>query len=218
MLDYYVGFRRVFPAARIRQALVVLHDIGEAIPAGYESPTLSFRYQVVKLWERDARELLAHDGLLSLAVLCRAEDNNERLLETVAKRINRLAETPERREQMNLACTLAGLRFKATDIYRLLQGGDMLEESVIYQDIARQGWQKGRHEGRAEGLQEGALLGERQLLISQLTYKFGNLSAATRKQLGRLALPQVEELGRAMLFFQTKAELLAWLRTNATSQ
>ena len=88
----------------------------------------------------------------------------------------------------------------------------------MYQDIVQIGWQKGRHEGLEEGLRQGTLLGERHLLISQLTYKFGKLSAATQRKLRQLALPQVEELARAMLFFQTKAELLAWLKTHTSSR
>ena len=217
MLDYYVGFCGLFPKLQIRQALVVLHDAGLEIPAGYETDTLSFRYTVVKLWELDPSELLAHDGLISLAVLCRAEHGSERLLETVAERINALPEISERREQLSLARTLAGVRFKALDIYRILQGGNMLEESVVYQDIVQIGWQKGHHEGRHEGLEEGVLLGEQKIINSLLANRLGKLPASIRKQLANLSENQIEELTQAVFSFRSKAELTKWLKARQSS-
>ena len=90
-------------------------------------------------------------------------------------------------------------------------GHYVLEESCVYQDIVQIGWEKGRREGLAEGI----LRGKRRLVTSLLTYRFSKLSAVTRKQLGLLASPQVEELGVALLDFREKKDLTAWLREHS---
>ncbi len=219
MLDYYVGFQLRFPAQQIRQAMVVLHDNGEPVPHGYESPAVSFRYLVLKLWEQSAADLLTHEGLLSLAVLCRAESGGAALLQTVAERIRQLPDVSERREQMSLAQTLAGLRFRREDIYRVLQGGNMLEESVVYQDILHKGMERGLQQGLQQGLLQGLEQGlerERRFVLQLLTYRFGRLSPALHKRFARLSLEQVEGLGTALLDFKEKADLTAWLKQHAT--
>lgn len=223
MLDYYVGFARLFPARQIRQALVVLHDNGRRVPEGYTSEFLQFRYTVVKLWEQDAAQLLAHEGLLSLATLCHAAPDGLTLLTQVAERIQSLPEASARLEQIALARALAGLRFDTELIYSILQGGNMLEESVVYQDIIRQGRQRGLQEGLALGTQQGLQQGlqqgrqeglerEQELILRQLERRCGPLSNRTYKQILALSHLRLEDLGEALLDFQSKKDLTAWLK------
>ncbi len=88
MLDYYVALKRKFTDKEIRQVLIILNDTGEEVPQLHKGFGWVFTYKVVKLWEQDEDELLKHDKLKSLAVLCGSKANGEKLLSKVAEKIN----------------------------------------------------------------------------------------------------------------------------------
>jgi predicted transposase YdaD len=208
LLDYYVGLKRQQPDRRVRQVLVVLKQTGQEIPDRYEDERTVHSYDVVKLWEQDPAGLLKHEGLLPLATLCRTE-SGETLLADVAARIKRIPSRQRRREALNGSRVLAGLRYDKNLIYRILKEGDMLEESVIYQDI----FQKGEQRGLQQGLQEG----KRELALRLLERRFGKLSAKTRRQVQHLPIERIEALCEALLDFKAADELTAWLKRHAAT-
>ena len=204
MLDYYVGLKRQNPNQRVRQVLVVLKATGEVIPDRYEDEWTVHRYMVVKLWEQDPAELLKHAGLLPLATLCRAE-SGEQLLGAVAAQIKRIKLPEQRREAVNASRVFAGLRYDRGLINRILKESDMLEESVIYQDIFQKGAQ--------QGLQH-----ERHLVLRMLERLLGKLPVKVRKQVEQLDFEQLATLGEALFDFTTEKELVAWLKRHAVSR
>jgi predicted transposase YdaD len=206
MLDYYVGFKRKNPDRRVRQSLVVLKPTIEAIPDRYEDERTSHSYDVVRLWEQDPAELLDHEGLLPLATLCRAQ-SGEKLLSEVAARIRRIESREQRRETLNWSRVLAGLRYDKNLITRILKESDMLEESVIYQDILQKGEQR--------GLQEGAQQEARKVALRLLELRFGKLSRTAQRHIEHLDLKQLEGLCEALLDFKTKDDLTRWLKRHA---
>jgi predicted transposase YdaD len=207
MLDYYVGFRRQNPRRRVRQAVIVLKETRVAIPDRYEDERTSHRYDVIKMWEQDPRELMRYEGLLPLATLCRAE-SDEKLLAEVAARINRIKSREQRRETLNLSRVLAGVRYDKNLIYKILKESDMLEESVVYQDIL----QKGLQQGLQQGLQR-----ERRLVVRLLERLIGKLSAPTRRQIEEFDADQLEELGEALVDFRSEKDLTAWIEQRAAT-
>ena len=80
----------------------------------------------------------------------------------------------------------------------------MLEESVVYQDILR----KGKRQGKQEGIQQGLLT----IVQQQLERRLGKLSPAVQRQFEGLAVAQLEELGLALLEFQTPQDMQTWFR------
>ncbi len=213
MLDYYVGLKRRHPLRRVRQVLVVLKPTDTEVPGHYEDERTRHEYDVIRMWEQDPAALLAHEGLLPLATLCRAESAAE-LLGTVAAQIKGIASRAQRREVLNWSRVLAGLRYNKTLIYQTLKESDMLEESVVYQDIFR----KGRRSGVKEGLKEGLAEGERKLALRLLEKRFGKLSASLRQKIDQLVSEQVEALGEALLDFKTKQDLASWLAQSAPTR
>jgi predicted transposase YdaD len=205
-LDYYVGFKRQHPARRVRQVLVILTPTDEAIPDRYEDEYTTHRYLVVKLWEQDPAALLQHEGLLPLATLCRTA-SGETLLNEVAGQINQIKSSQRRREAMNWSRVLAGLRYNKRLIFETLKENDMLEESVIYQDIFKKGEKRGKREGRQE---EGQLIVQR-----LLERRFGKLTPGVLRQIEGLAVAQLEELCEALLEFQTRQDMVAWFKQHA---
>jgi len=87
----------------------------------------------------------------------------------------------------------------------------MLEESVVYQDILQKGRRSGLQEGRQKGVEEG----KRELVMLLLEERCGKLSPKIRKQIEHLPAEQLEDLGKALLDFQSKQDLTRWLRQHA---
>lgn len=202
-LDYYVGLKRKRPKRRVRQVLVVLKPTEQEIPDRYEDECTIHRYTVVKMWEQDPAEFLKHEGLLPLATLCRAESGEE-LLRAVATGIAQIKGRARQGEALNGARMLAGLRYNKNLVYHILKENDMLEESVVYQDILRK--------GKREGVQQGLLQEGNTIVQRQLERRFGKLSLTIRRRIERLTVAQLEELGVALLEFQTPQEMHAWLQ------
>ncbi len=200
-LDYYVGLKRKNPARRVRQVLVLLKPTEEEIPDHYEDERTWHGYEVVKMWEQDPAVFLQHEGLLPLATLCRTE-SGEQLLREVAVEIEKIPVRERRAEALNGARMLAGLRYNRKLISSILKESDMLEESVIYQDILRKGERKGLRQG------------ESKFALLVLEERFGKLAPKLRKQIEHLPAPQLEALGKALVYFKEPEELTAWLQKN----
>ena len=199
MLDYYVGLKRQHPTRRVRQALLLLKASETEVATEYLDENTTHRYAVIKLWEVDPMELLSYQGLIPLATLCHTT-SAEDLLTTVAHHIDRVPSAEQRRETLNASRLLAGLRYNEGLVNRLLRENDMIEESVIYQDILQKGEQR------------GILRGELKLLFVLLQQRFGRLTPTMRQRIGSLDMRQVEELGKAIFTFNDKRELQTWLK------
>jgi predicted transposase YdaD len=99
-----------------------------------------------------------------LATLCRT-DSGEKLLSDVAERINRIKSRERRRETLGWSRILAGLRYNKDLTYRTLKESDMLEESVVYQDIYQKGARHGEQRGERRGRKQGAESEARKLVL-----------------------------------------------------
>jgi predicted transposase YdaD len=136
-------------------------------------------------------------GLLPLAVLTQTSDAAKTLRQVAA----RIEAIPELRVQSNVAAStgiLAGLLLKRDFINQILRR-DIMQQSVIYQDI----------------LQEGEERGERSLVLRQLARRIGEVSPEMRSQIQALSLPQLEALGEALLDFTKPDDLHEWIRSQS---
>lgn len=109
----------------------------------------------------------------------------------------------ENDERQNIsACTqiLAGLRFDKNLIQRLFRE-EIMQESVIYQDILQKGEQKGK---KQEALAYTMRL---------LNRRIGSVNPQLQEQIRSLSVPQLEDLGEALLDFSSETDLINWLAT-----
>lgn len=67
-------------------------------------------------------------------------------------------------------------------------------------------------QGIAQGRQEGRQEGERALIVRLLTRRIGAISPELHARVQLLALPQLEDLGEALLDFTSAQDLEDWLR------
>ncbi|MEH1866664.1 MAG: Rpn family recombination-promoting nuclease/putative transposase [Nostoc sp.] len=194
VLDYYVRLKRQYNTP-VTQVVIFLQQSSDpiAFTEEYIDEFTSHRYQVIRLWEQDSALFLDNPALLPLAPLTRT-DSPATLLSQVAQNI---AKIPDRDERQNIAgCTeiFAGLRFEK-DLIRQFLREDIMQESVIYQDI----------------LQKGSKQGEERLILRQLNRRFGEIDSSNIERVRVLSVEQLETLGEALLDFSSVEDLIVWL-------
>ena len=141
--------------------------------------------------------MLQSSGLLPFAVLSQTQ-NPVKVLEQVARRIEAI-DNP--REQSDLSATtaiLAGLVLDKMIIRQLLRE-DIMKESIIYQDI--------QETSEAKGFQKG----EANLVLRQLHRRIGDIPQYISDKIRELSVEQLENLGEALLDFNTESDLSLWL-------
>jgi predicted transposase/invertase (TIGR01784 family) len=214
MTDYRLrGFRR-YPQKQMRQIVVYLRPTkSERVYQNcFELPGLRYEFEVVRLWEQPTDIFLASPGLLPFAVLSQTTEPLD-VLREVALRVESIA---ERRVQSNVAAAsaiLAGLLLEKEVIHRVLRS-DIMRESVIYQEIEAEAEARGLARGLAKGEAKGKIEGELSFALRLLARRIGTLAPETEAQIRTLSLPQLEELGDALLDFSQPSDLQDWLRSH----
>ncbi len=200
MLNYWVRLHWQY-GLPVTQVLIWLNPTSNpaAFETQFELESTRHGYQVLRMWEQSPEPLLQDAALLPLAVLCAAPDSAQ-LLSRVAQQVASI-EASEQREEIS-ACTqvLAGLRFNRELIGNFFRE-EIMEESVIYQDIIQKGLERGRK-------QEAIAM-----IMRPLTRRFGTLEPDLQARLRALSTAQLEDLSEALLDFSGVADLVAWLQS-----
>ncbi|WP_293089021.1 DUF4351 domain-containing protein [Moorena sp. SIO3H5] len=106
----------------------------------------------------------------------------------------------DRQQQRKLsACVqlLAGVKFDEQLIQAYFRE-DMMQQSVVYQRIIRQGLEQGKRN-------------EVKLIIRQINRRLGEINPQLQNQIEELSFDQLEDLGEALLDFETEVDLTNWL-------
>ena len=206
MLDYYTRLKREY-GCQIEQVVIFLQQTSSEIVFKQEYLDTNTRhgYRTMRMWEENPAPLLANPALLPFATLARSNSPNA-LLEQVAARVDMIEETDERRNISACAEVLAGLRFAKNLIQELFRE-EVMQESVIYQDIL----QKGEQRGKQQGKQEEALA----LIMRLLPRRIGAIAPDLEERNRGLSLFQLEELAEALLDFSAANDLTVWLDANS---
>lgn len=211
MLDYWVRLYRLYRLPVTQVVVLLLPPSPKTVVAtAFTVETTRHEYRVIRLWEENPDLFLNDPALLPLAPLT-ATTQPQSLLQKVVEKVDEL-EAEQKAEISTYTKIVAGLKYNKDIVQRLFQEG-MMRESVIYQDILREG----REEGREQGREEGRKTEGRSLVLRLLTRKVGELSPELRDRVNNLSLEQLENLGEALLDFQAIADLEAWL-TNRRSR
>ena len=153
-------------------------------------------YRVIRIWECNPTPLLSQPELLPLAVLAKSEQP-EMLLSQVADNIQNI--TDPRQKSNIAACVelLAGINYSEELIKMYLQD-DLLKESVTYQRILNEGFEKGEVS-----------------LVSRLIKKrFGDISENLQAKLNTLSIEKLELLGESLFDFKSIDDVSQWLNDN----
>ncbi|BAM53333.1 hypothetical protein BEST7613_4402 [Synechocystis sp. PCC 6803] len=177
--------------------------------------------RVTRLYLSDLRTGEASSPNLALLQLLVADKN--KTLE-LSKGLLRSAPTDnEFQRRLSLIETILANKFPDLTKEIIMQMLDLkqmdITKSLFYQEIIQEGLEEGRQrgleegrqEGIQEGLEEGRQEGEANLIVRLLTRRLGELSNEQIGQIRELAVPQLEELGEALLDFTTMADLEQFL-------
>ncbi|WP_229414725.1 MULTISPECIES: DUF4351 domain-containing protein [Moorena] len=93
---------------------------------------------------------------------------------------------------------MAGVKFDEQLIQAYFRE-DMMQESVVYQRIIRQGLEQGKRN-------------EVKLIIRQISRRLGEINPQLQNQIEELSFEQLEDLGEALLDFETEVDLTNWLK------
>ncbi len=201
-LDYSVRLIRTYQVP-VTQVVIFLQETNDPIvfTEEYVNETTRHRYRVIRMWEQDSALFLDNLALLPLAPLTQT-NSPQSLLSQIA---NNVAKIADRETKQNIAAyteILAGLRFEK-DFIRQLLSEDIMQESVIYQDIL----QKGERIGEQRGEQRGEL----KFCLFLLNQRFGELDSLIVERVKGLPVEQLENLGAALFNISEVADLVTWL-------
>ena len=171
--------------------------------------------RVTRLYLRELRE--QQELSPNLALLQLLATNQEQSAE-ISKGLLQTAETEaEFERRLSLIETILANKFPDLTTEMIMQLLDLkqtdITQSRFYQEIKLEGRQEGLQEGRQEGRQEG----EANLLIRLLKRRLVGLSEAQVAQIRQLSVPQLEDLGEALLDFTDMGDLVAWLEQSIES-
>jgi predicted transposase/invertase (TIGR01784 family) len=211
MADYRLRLYRRFPHKQIRQIVIYLNPTRSELvyQTVFEIPGMRYEFEVIRLWEQPTEPFLEATGLLPLAVLSKTQDKAQTLRQVAAK----VDAIPDMRVQSNVAASagiLAGLILEKGFINQVLRR-EIMQQSVIYQEILQEGEQKGRQEGE----QSGALKEAQSLILRQLVRRYSDLSPTMKSQIQALSLTLLESLGEALLDFTSVDDLRGWLQSQS---
>jgi len=126
---------------------------------------------------------------LPLAVLTKTGNPSETLRE-VAKLIDNIEDRKVKSNVTAATAIISGLALDHEVIQRLLRS-EIMEESVVYQEILREGLTKGKAEGLAKGLAKGKVEAANQIALNMLR---SNMSPDLVAQLTGLTAKQILKL------------------------
>ena len=179
------------------------------------APLLTFRYQLMRVWEQSADALLRGGlGTLPLAPLANVPRTDlPGIVRAMERRITGEATKAEAGILWTATYVLMGLKFPQTLTSQLLAEVQGMEESVTYQAIKAKGRAEGLDEGRQEGRQEGQNIGRateaRSLVLRLGRKRLGDPAPATLDTLeGITGIEALENLAERLLEVETWDELL----------
>jgi len=165
--------------------------------------TVVFRYQVIRVWERSADDLLRGGlGTLPLVPLAAIDPGRlPALIRQMDLRLRREVSPDAIRDFWATTMILMGPRYDEVQVDELLRGVRQMRESVTYQAILREGRDEGRVEGRVEG--------ERRLVARLGTQRFGAPGPSVVAALDALTdVDALERLADRLLTAQSWDDLL----------
>ena len=183
MLEYYT-FLVCSHRQHVVQTVLYLGREALGLERGYRSPSMDFQFEIVNLRELDAELLLESEDWADIALALLARGDREKALAVAVSRLGTMG-SEERAWASGTLLFLSGiLGIEETVNERMKEAGmiDLMENKVVGPLIL-----EAERKGRSEGMQVGMY----DLLLEQLTEKFG---AMPEWALERLQAASAEEL------------------------
>src|SRR5712691_7233594 len=137
------------------------------------TPTLAWQYDVIRLWQMRAEELLAVGRPALLALVGQTQiETPETVLPDVVARMRSVPEAEGRDRLLAALIALIPEEEMIAMVERLIDREELLLDTPFLRRIRAESRIEGRAEGRAEGLAEGALAARRRSILDVLVVRF----------------------------------------------
>jgi predicted transposase YdaD len=175
MLEYIVRLAHTYRLDLWSVVIYVGRGAGAGDTGSYQvngldgTPTLAWRYHVIRLWQMRAEELLAMGRPALLALIGQTQiETPEAVLPDVVARLQSVPD-PERRDRLLTALTaLIPEEEMVAMVERMIDREELLLDTPFLRRIR----EEGRAEGREEGRTEAALAARRRSLLDVLVVRF----------------------------------------------
>lgn len=168
MIDYRLRVYRRYPQKQMKQVVIYLRKTASELAQqnNFRLEKTYHEFDVIRLWEQPPELFMNQLGLLPLAVLSSGE-NPKMVLTQIAQTIKQESNTTTKNNLLAISSILAGLVLNELTIKQILKS-DIMKESVIYQEILREGEIKGKLEGKIEGKLQGKLEAKLEIALNLL--------------------------------------------------
>ncbi len=208
----------VYPIALLSWETPKKSDSGRYIVEFPDRRVIEFHYAVIQLNRFDWRKYLKTENPAAIALMAKmgVEPKDRAKVRAACIRLLVGLDLPEKKLQPIMRFVDAYLPLtpqQKEEFDREIERLAPEQRSIAMEYMTsweRTGYAKGIIEGEKKGLLEGKL----ELALKLLTYRLGELSAAMRKRVSQLTSSQLDDLGEALLDFQSKADLSKWLKEN----
>ena len=205
MADYRLRVHRRYPKKDMRQLVIYLKSTESQLVKQnvFTISGMRHEFEIIRLWEQPLSDLLQFTGLWPLAALGRTNDRIQ-VLREVSSLIDKIK---DKKEQSNIAAAtsiLAGLILNKELIQAVFRE-EIVQDSVIYQDIKKQGLEQGLEQGRKQ---------QASLILRLLKRRIGKIELSEETRITGLSVEQLEALGDALLDFSSHDDLITWLANN----
>ena len=193
LLEYNVLASRQYEHRPVFSFVIYLRKTGKIAKSPFirrfaDREVHRFHFQVIKLWEVPAEQLLqmGWQGLLPLVTLAKGGKKPE----VVKTMIDRLVAAHDF-DLLAIAQMVGGLAFKPGSEQewfrkRFSMYQDVLRESWVYQEIGQEFFEKGQEEERQRRLQ-----GQREILMSFVQAHFPEITALAQQQADSITDPEI---------------------------
>jgi predicted transposase/invertase (TIGR01784 family) len=123
-----------------------------------------------------------------------------------------ITEQPSSRAIIEMVTTIMVYKFEGLSQQEVeIMLGITLQETRVYREIKAKGVKQGLMQGRKQGSNQGRKQEAVNLVVRQLSKRFGNLPEEIRVAISGLPLTVLEDLSEALLDFSNLADLQTWL-------
>jgi hypothetical protein len=222
MLEYFVLDRReyelpVYPIAVLSYPNSRRENCGHLVVDFPNKRVLDFDFDIIDLARLDARVFVQSRNPAALALTARMKFDAKERISLVRDFFLSLASSPVDRAEMALVAGFFSA-YQHLDRREELQlqhelsilKPDQLREKVMQltNPFIELGIRKGKEAGRFEG--------EVELVLRQLSLRLGALPTRQKKVIRKLDIEKIEALGESLLEFNSRADLVRWLKNNAS--
>jgi len=165
--EYVLRFRRRYHLPV--RPLVFLFKSSPSAVDEYDNGVVRVRYELVRMWEVEGRELLEMRDLYLLPLVGAARSEEEEIFEAERLIYESELEREVKADLLTILAIFSGLKSKDMVERLILRRRDIMIESAAYDIIKEEGFK----EGLKKGLEEGALETARRMVLEVLQERFG---------------------------------------------